>query len=158
MDLFEQIIADHRLVAKLMDELLDINLAAVQAGLFSQIRAELLRHAAAEEATLYRALRGISTEANAISLIGEAVADHDEMRTLMDVLTREGIAGPGWMEQFGEFRHAVTHHVRQEEEILLPQARRTLSDEQLSQLGAEFMRLKSTTIIEETPAAATLHP
>ena len=157
MELFEHIVADHREISRLMKQLLEINLATVQVELFSQIRAELSRHAAAEEATLYTALKAAPAEAHVESSIGESYGDHDEMRVLMDALSREGIQSAMWMELFGELRHAAEHHFRHEETVLFPDARSLFTADQAAQLGEDYARIRADYVVTKTPEAETLH-
>ncbi|MEI9904541.1 MAG: hemerythrin domain-containing protein [Asticcacaulis sp.] len=56
MDIYAYIKSDHRKVARLIDDLMAINLPYVRQQIFNQIRTELSLHAEAEEATFYTAI------------------------------------------------------------------------------------------------------
>jgi len=149
MDIYNYIRQDHRKVAVLMDELLSINLSAVQERIFRKIRLEMSLHAEAEEQTFYKAIHEASERADIDDRIVQARADHDEIRDLMTFLVNESVGGPRWMEKFGEFKHAVTHHVKEEEVEIFAKARRLLSDEQAKQLAKDMAKVKQTIRVPE---------
>ena len=154
MDIYAYIMADHRKVASLIDELLGINLQAVQQRLFEDIKAELTLHAQAEERTFYRAIveaaRATSTERD----IRHAVHDHNEIRQLVQRLTDEAITSPKWMVTFGELKHAIEHHVQEEESDVFAEARTLLAPVTAVALAEEMDRLKQTLKAEMPVQAA----
>ena len=149
MDIYNYIRQDHRNVAALMDELLSINLSAVQERIFHKLRVELSLHAEAEEQTFYKALQDASERANVEDRIVHAREDHDEIRDLLTFLVNESIAGPRWMEKFGELKHAVEHHVKEEEVEIFAKARRLLSDEDAKHLAREMAMVKQRIRVPE---------
>ncbi|WP_443748073.1 hemerythrin domain-containing protein [Asticcacaulis solisilvae] len=156
MDIYSYIQRDHRKVAELMDDLLAINLSAVQLNIFDRIKTELELHAASEEQTFYAALEEASRKASVEDRVVHARADHDEIRGLLMYLSTESIAAPLWMEKFGELKHAVEHHVREEEGEIFTKARKLLSPEQARQLGRDMDRVKRTLHSPQTEEAAGL--
>ena len=156
MDIYSYIQRDHRKVAELMDDLLAINLSAVQLNIFDRIKTELELHAASEEQTFYAALEEASRKANVEDRVVHAKADHDEVRGLLMILTEESIAGPMWMEKFGELKHAVEHHVKEEEGEIFGKARKLLTQEQADQLARDMDRVKRSLHVTHSPEAASL--
>lgn len=144
MDIYNYIRQDHRNVANLMDELLSINLSHVQERIFHKIRMELSLHAEAEEQTFYKAIREAAERNNVEDRIAHAREDHDEIRELMTFLINESVGGPRWMEKFGELKHAVQHHVKEEEVEMFAKARRLLSDDEAKQLARDMAKVKQT--------------
>ncbi len=155
MDIYSYIQRDHRKVAELMDDLLSINLSAVQLNIFDRIKTELQLHAAAEEQTFYTALEAASREARVEDRVVHAKADHDEIRDLLAFLSEESIAGPAWMEKFGELKHAVEHHVKEEEGEIFGKARNLLSVELANQLARDMDRVKRSLHVPQTEEAAS---
>lgn len=149
MDIYTYIEQDHRRVAKLIDELLSVNLLAFQERVFHQIRLELSLHAEAEEQTFYAALHEASERANFEDRVVHAKEDHAEMRELLDFLMNEALTSPKWMEKFGELKHAIEHHVKEEETEIFSKARRILSAEQASQLAQDMERVKQRIRVPE---------
>ena len=156
MDIYSYIQRDHRKVAELMDDLLAINLSAVQLNIFDRINTELTLHAIAEEKTFYAALEEASQKANVEDRVVHAKADHDEIRGLLMFLTEEAIAGPMWMEKFGELKHAVEHHVKEEEGEIFGKARKLLTQAQADQLARDMDRVKRQLHVPHTEEAASL--
>ncbi len=143
MDIYTCIRNDHRRVAKLMDDLMSINLPAVRQRLFDDIRMELTLHAEAEEATFYTAIVEL-TQSPAISLqMDHAEHEHNDMRHLMQVLADTPISSEFWMEKFGELKHAVEHHVQEEENDIFAKARVLISPGDARQLGRDMEQLKA---------------
>lgn len=143
MDIYTCIKNDHRRVAKLMDDLMAINLPAVRQRLFDDIRTELTLHAEAEEATFYTAIVEL-TQSPAISVqMDHAEHEHNEMRRLMQVLADTPISSEFWMEKFGELKHAVEQHVAKEENDIFTKARVLISPGDARQLGRDMEQLKA---------------
>ena len=149
MDIYNYIRQDHRKVAVLMDELLSINLSHVQERIFHKIRLELSLHAEAEEQTFYKALHEAAERAGIEDRIVHAREDHDEIRDLLTFLVNESVAGPRWMEKFGELKHAVEHHVKEEEVEIFAKARRLLSDDDAKHLARDMAMVKQRIRVPE---------
>ncbi len=156
MDIYSYIQRDHRKIAELMDDLLAINLSAVQLNIFDRIKTELELHAASEEQTFYAALEEASRKARVEDRVVHAKADHDEIRELLANLSRESIAGPLWMEKFGELKHAVEHHVKEEEGEIFTKARNLLSRDQANRLARDMDRVKRRLNVPQSEDAASL--
>lgn len=88
-------------------------------------------HAQLEEEIFYRALfeAGVSTE-----VLDKSVNDHEEMRSLINVLRATAAEDPGHDEAFARLIRAVIHHVAEEETVLLPLAEAKLQH-RLRELG-----------------------
>jgi hemerythrin superfamily protein len=149
MDIYNYIRQDHRNVAVLMDELLSLNLSHVQERIFHKLRVELSLHTEAEEQTFYKAVQEASERANVEDRIVHAREDHDEIRDLLNFLVNESIAGPRWMEKFGELKHAVEHHVKEEEVEIFAKARRLLSDDEAKHLARDMAMVKQRIRVPE---------
>ncbi len=148
MDIFDYLIRDHRKVAGLMDELLDINLQWVQQRIFEDIKAELILHAEAEEKIFYAALSAAALDAELDWQLDHSAHDHDDIRRFLDQLTAEGLTSPKWMMIFGELKYAVEHHVEEEEGRIFPLARPLITPPQAFRLGVEMDRVKQELRVE----------
>ncbi len=143
MNIFDYLACDHRKVAGLIDALLALNIQSVQQRMFEDIKAELLLHAEAEERTFYRAVTEAVKARDASWDVGHSVHDHDQIRTLLDNLTHEGLTSPKWMLLFGELKYAVEHHVEEEETRVFRLARAVLTPERAGILATEMDTLKT---------------
>ena len=127
MDIYAYIKRDHLKVADLMQQLLDIRLAALHRRLFDQIKTELRLHTEAEERTFYRAIEAATHEQATEEEMAHAFDDHAEIRALVQDLTDTSENDEMWMVKFGELKHAVEHHVEDEETHVWKKARMVLS-------------------------------
>jgi iron-sulfur cluster repair protein YtfE (RIC family) len=126
MDIYAHIAADHSRIAKLIDDLLSINVQAVRQGLFEQLKAELNLHIYAKEQIFYRTLLEAGQGPQLKTGIEHAVHAHDEIRELLKRLSAESFTSSSWMVMFGELKHAVEHHIDDEETVIFAQARQIL--------------------------------
>ncbi len=142
MDIYNYLKKDHRLVADLMEQLLADKNPANRQKLFAQIKQELALHADTEEATFYKAVENATRSKQVEEKMEHADEEHDEIREYLAKLESLDIASEEWMEQFGEFKHAVEHHVEEEEGEIFEKAKKYLSDKQAKDLAAEMDALK----------------
>lgn len=143
MDIYQYIINDHRVVDRLITDLLEVRLPPVRVTIFEQIRSELIVHSEAEEQTFYAALVDASNNADMSERMSHARHDHAEISELLDLLHDMPVADIMWMEKFGELTQAVRHHVEEEESIVFSHARKLLSGELALQLADRMDALKA---------------
>lgn len=153
MDIYAYIKRDHLKVADLMQQLLDIRLAAFHQRLFEQIRHELWLHTEAEERTFYRAIRAASADEAAREEMDHADEEHGEIRDLIDQLATLSVNDEMWMVKFGELKHAIEHHVHDEETNLWKKARMVLTSDQERTLARDMDREKQRMLNEVQIAA-----
>lgn len=139
MDIYTYLKKDHKHVSELMEALLATQDMEERADLFATIQAELTLHAKTEEATFYAALENRKQTEERIEGAEEA---HDEMEKYLKKLGSLPIDSEEWIEQFGEFKHCVTHHVEEEEGKIFEKAKKILSDKQAKELAEEMDALK----------------
>jgi hemerythrin superfamily protein len=139
MDIYNYLKKDHRKVSELMQQVLAARMPARRKSLFEEIKHELLLHAETEQATFYAALEN---EQETEEWIEEAKDEHQEMKMYLNKISRLAPESIRWMEQFGEFKHAVEHHVKEEEETIFEKARDILSREEAMDLAQEMDELK----------------
>lgn len=142
MDIYTYIEKDHRAVADLMQQVLDSRDAKRRMALFTKIRTELLLHLDSEEVTFYRAIERASAAAPVEEQMSHAEDEHQEVRDYLMRLTALEVHDESWIETFGEFKHAVSHHVKEEETEVWKKAKKLLDDAQAQQLAREMDAVK----------------
>jgi hemerythrin len=91
-------------------------------------------HAELEEEIFYPAA---TEHAELVPLVNQAQQEHDELQALVDEV-REANAGDAELQELvGHLRESVEAHVREEENVLFPQAEE-LMEEHLDELGARL--------------------
>jgi len=145
MDIYSYLKKDHRKVSDLMEQVLAARSPERREELFEEINEELTLHAETEQATFYAALE---QEEETEEKIEEAEDDHDEIKQFLAKLSSMSAESPKWMELFGEFKHAVEHHVKDEENRIFEKARRVLSDDEAEQLAEDMDQMKEETMGE----------
>lgn len=142
MDIYSYLKNDHLQVAALMETLLDARTNQQRAVLFRRIRDELTLHADTEEITFYKAIDEATSSTRAEERLEHADKEHEEIRQYLVRLSAMPIENPKWMELFGELRHAVTHHVQEEERDVFESAKKCLSHGQAVMLARQMDALK----------------
>jgi len=141
MDIYSYITKDHRKVSGLMEQVLAAQDAKEKDSLFRKIKEELSLHAESEESTFYEALKyKEETQEN----IEDAEDDHDEIRDFLEELALLSAKDEKWMELFGEFKHAVEHHVHEEENRIFDKARTLLDSQEEQDLARQMDSMKKT--------------
>jgi hemerythrin superfamily protein len=142
MNIYTYLKKDHRKVSDLMEALLACSNLRERQEIFTTIKEELTLHSDTEEVTFYAAIEKATRSKAVEEKMEHADEEHNEIRTYLQTLSELPIESEEWMEQFGEFKHAVTHHVEEEEGEIFEKAKKYLSDEQAIQLAKEMDKLK----------------
>lgn len=142
MDIYAYIEKDHRAVADLMQQVLDTRDAKRRMELFNRIRTELILHLDSEEVTFYRAVERASRARPLEEQMSHAEDEHQEARDYLMKLSALEIHDELWIETFGEFKHAVSHHVKEEETEVWKKAKKLLSDADAEKLADEMAAVK----------------
>lgn len=142
MDIYTYLKKDHRKVEEMMEQLLATQDPTDRQELFEQIKQELTLHADTEEATFYAAIEKATRSKQVEEKMEHADDEHDEIREYLEKLSALPIDGEEWMEQFGEFKHSVAHHVEEEEGEIFKKAKQYLSDEKAKQLARDMDAMK----------------
>lgn len=142
MDIYNYLKKDHRLVADLMEQVVASQEPTEREALFAQIKSELTLHADTEEQTFYKAIEEASKAKLVTHEMEHAHHEHDEVRQYLESLSTTAVSDPTWIEIFGEFKHAVSHHVEEEEGDVFESAKKYLSDNQAKDLAKEMDSLK----------------
>jgi hemerythrin superfamily protein len=153
MDIYSYIKKDHLKVAGLMEDVIKSSNPTERLHLFAQIKTDLLLHLTAEEQTFYKAIEG-ATRAQAVEeQMAHAEHEHDEVRQYIEKISDLSPNQERWIETFGEFKHAVSHHVEEEEGDVWKKAKKYLSHEQAVQLAKDMAAVKKELARQPTPMA-----
>src|ERR1700722_13274886 len=135
MDIYEYLHKDHEKVAALMEKVIVTEDTSQREALFKEIKQELTLHADTEEKTFYKAVEDATRSENVEEKMEHAHHEHDEIREFLETLSDMSVDEEGWIEQFGEFKHSVTHHVEEEEDDIFKKAKKYLSEKQAKDLA-----------------------
>lgn len=139
MDIYSYLKKDHRKVSELMTQVLIARAPAQRERIFAEIKESLTLHAETEQETFYAALK---KEKLTQEKIEDAEADHAEIKHYMTKLSVMPVESEKWLQVFGEFKHAVEHHVQDEESRIFAKAKKILSDKDAELLGEAMDHMK----------------
>ncbi len=142
MDIYNYLKKDHRLVADLMEQVVASKDASQREMLFEKIKEELTLHADTEEVTFYKAVEEATKSKDVQEKMEHADEEHAEIREFLETLSSIPVEDEKWIEQFGEFKHSVTHHVEEEEGDIFEKAKKYLGKEEAVQLAKDMDALK----------------
>lgn len=143
MDPVEIIRADHRKVEALFEEYEALGDDAYmnKAELVATIIEELERHAEMEETIAYPAfLEAFSDEDD--KKVEEGYAEHDVIKNLMEELKTLDPEDPQFEAKVTVLDENVSHHVEEEEAVMLPKAEEEVPAEEMERIGQEMMAYK----------------
>ena len=123
--------------------------ARVKKGLIDTVCLAVEVHAQLEEEIFYPALREVSES----ETLRKSEPEHYEMKQLIARLREMKMDDPMLDSTFYALMRQVTHHVADEETVLLPEAERLLAPE-LSRLGARMTRRRLELMAPRTPQLA----
>ncbi len=138
MDIYSALHEDHLKMNALLEHILSTTSDLLRSRLFKEAKQELLLHTEAENTLFYEALR---EHKDLHEEIARAQEEHQEIRKYLRKLNKLPIDTEKWLEQFGEFKHSVMHHVKNEG-ILFKKAKKLLTDAQASDLAVKMEEMK----------------
>jgi hemerythrin-like domain-containing protein len=141
----EMLKEDHDKVKKAFKEFekLDREDAEALQQLVQTVCEELKVHTALEEEIFYPAVREAIEDED---IMNEAQVEHDTAKMLIEQLENMGPDDPNFHATFTVLSEYVKHHVKEEEEEMFPQAKKT--DLDMEELGAR-MRERKTELMGE---------
>jgi hemerythrin superfamily protein len=135
-DVTKMIEQEHRQVEALFQRFRETG----DSGLVAKICDELDAHTAAEEGAFYPVVRDDVPSGK--KLAGEANDEHGEARQVIGRLRRS--SDPDHVvDLLNELERLVQHHVEEEEEEMLPQARKALGEDRLIAVGSAYEEAKA---------------
>lgn len=130
--------ADHRKVESLFKEFEGAEDDATQERLAGEIVRELTVHAELEERVFYPAMQAAAPEER--DLVMEAVLEHGSLKMLIGQIEDTGPGNPLFKPAVKVLKEYVQHHVKEEENEMMPKASRAGVD--LEAVGQEMAELK----------------
>lgn len=135
MSIYDVIKDDHRKVAQLFEDIRECKDPDDRFALFENLREELTLHAKAEEKVVYDRIK----KDNALQdQVRDAREEHNDMEALMARLQDMEPNNKQFISTLGDLEKLVEHHVQEEENDLLPNARRVLGDDKNNEIAREL--------------------
>lgn len=140
-DLITVLVADHRDLERMLDELQGA-VPAQHPRLLEQLTAALMRHAVAEEQHLYPLVRRALRDGDARA--DRELGEHAEAERVLRELEQLDGDDPAYQALVGQLISQVRNHLQEEEHELLPRLAREVPAEQLRELGGKAQRAKES--------------
>jgi hemerythrin superfamily protein len=147
MDVYQILIQDHRIIAKMFDEIAGTSNTEVERRkhLFSDLWTALEDHEVTEEndflPELVEASR-FSPEAGKTAMIKELIAeifdDHSDFEAIFQQISNFSTDSDEWLERINELGALVREHARREEDELFPAAQRELDQTRAEEIGRQI--------------------
>jgi hemerythrin superfamily protein len=136
-DVVDLIISDHRELQRMFEVLrTDRSKRAAMAPVMSTL---LFAHSRAEESEVYPRARDAGVEED----VEHSQKEHLVADQLAERLTGLDPESDEFGEVLDELVHAVTHHLEEEEETVLPHMRERMDADSLQQLGERFLAARA---------------
>jgi len=142
LDVVDVLLADHRTVDLLFDQLLEGTATASERrrDVADVLVAELMRHSAAEEQYVYPAARRYLPGGDALA--DRELQEHNRAEELMDQLMDTDADDPRFAPLVVQLAREIRAHVRHEEGDLFPRLRAAVDRGTLVRLATEVMAAK----------------
>ena len=136
---------DHREVEQLFKEYEKAgdSAHAKKQGLFEEIRSALEPHMDIEETIFYPAVKKIR-DAEIKDEVREADEEHHVVKLLLGELSKMKPQDEQFDAKMTVLQENIEHHVKEEEDDLLPDAKKHLSSEKLEELGSQMAKRKES--------------
>jgi hemerythrin superfamily protein len=132
------IMNDHRVMERIFERLRSGTDDRQQ--LLDECAARLTAHSHAEEQRVYPALAELDPSVR--DEVHHGADEHHEAERVLHDLQRASPEGPDFDDLLEDFIAAVTHHVEDEETVLLPALREAMTPQRLIELGAAFEEVR----------------
>ena len=140
MNILDVLKEDHKEVTELLLKISRVRTAKSREKYFVEMKQSFEMHSYLEQLIFYRALLESSDDRSAAE---HAVEEHQQITDQMAELDSLAKDDPEWMPKFRTLKQSIANHVQEEETDLFERARKALSDEQLTRLGAEMATKKA---------------
>jgi hemerythrin superfamily protein len=150
-DVIAELVTDHREVEEMFARLETELLPDERQDLLEQVTAELVRHAVAEEAWLYPAVRDRVPGGDAIA--DKEREDHQQVEELLKQLEGEDPHDPTNRATLHSLMATVREHVEDEEANLFPALRDVYTQQELQDLGDKVRTAKRAAPTRPHPMA-----
>ena len=136
--------ADHKKVKGLLEELEKTTERAAQkrTKLLGKIETELRVHTNIEETIFYPAFRDAVQKREDREMYFEALEEHHLVKMVLPELQATDPTSEPFAAKAKVLKELVTHHAKEEERDMFPEAKKVLDKEQLIELGARMAAKK----------------
>ncbi len=141
MSISEKIKSEHEEFKNILKDLSETTVgdAAVRSSVFPKAVIRMDSHFRAEEATLYE---GMLVHSDTREMALEAREEHRVARQLMKELEELPSKEESWLPKIKVLKENVEHHIKEEEEEVLPKAEEIFSSDQMEKWGQEFVDIE----------------
>jgi hemerythrin superfamily protein len=133
------LVAQHRAIEALFEELAGETRRHARARMASRLAEELIAHMAGEEAIFFPAVKRELGDSRVSGDIGGPDNEHFMLRAQLRRVLATNVHGPAFQPRFEALRLLFEHHVQAEETELFPRVESALTEAQLERLGAEVL-------------------
>ena len=132
--------ADHKKVKALLEQLESTTerASAKRKKLLTQIDTELKVHTSIEETIFYPAFRDAVRKKEDREMYFEAVEEHHVVKLVLPEIARTDPASEEFGAKAKVLKELVTHHAKEEERDMFPEAKKVFSKDELEELGARM--------------------
>lgn len=155
-DLVDAIVTDHRAAQAVFAEIEGSSDPGLRRELVEHVIAELVRHSVAEEQYLYPTAREVLPDGDRIA--DHEIAEHTEVEQVMKAIEKADATGPEFDRLVRQLIDDVRHHLRDEEDDLLPRLRAACDPEELRALGRKFEQSKRLAPTRPHPSSPSTPP
>ena len=137
MDVFEELIRDHRIFGERLVEIEQTTDKEVERReqLFRELRARFEAHEVFEEEILYPEFDQFPSMK---LTIGDAFDTHTELDAVLQELAEIPADKGAWMERIRELKEMINGHIRTEEQTIFAAAGTALAKTRAEELGQQF--------------------
>ncbi len=135
---------DHKKVKALLEALEKTTERAAKrrVTLLGQIEKELTVHTNIEETIFYPAFRDAVTKRDDREMYFEALEEHHVVKLVLPEIKETDATSEPFAAKAKVLKELVTHHAKEEEREMFPEARKVLDGDELKQLGARMLAKK----------------
>jgi hemerythrin superfamily protein len=155
-DIIEVVLADHRRLVRLLDDVAASGDARNRRELVERTIAELAGHWAAEEQVLYPVVRRVEPDGDTVAK--QALASHGRGEQTMKRLQRTDAATDEFDELAATLVREVRAHLLAEEQEVLPLLRSGRSSDDLAELGRKYELARKVAPTRPHPGAPDTPP
>ena|SRR5215472_5850946 len=141
MDVYQVLMKDHRSVDELFREIEKSDDREVKGReqLFARLRKELEDHTLIEEDVFYpliEKLRGTKV------LVEQSFEEHAGFEAILQEISEMPANKDDWLQKISELKDVVQRHVRREEDMMFPAARKEVDESRAEELGRQILEMK----------------
>jgi hemerythrin superfamily protein len=150
-DVIDVLTSDHREVTALIGEIWSVADPMIRRDLTDTAISELVRHAVAEEMYVYPAMRKYLPDGD--KAVEHDVEEHKELEQAMKQLEAVEVSGAEFDAALRRLEALLADHVRDEEAEQFPELRRSVSQEELTELAGKVETAKKLAPTRPHPGA-----